>query len=88
MKRSPIEKYTMHLHESIFEKVLGMLFIQKLKPAIKKVEKMFDEDEELKANLEAIRYHNDRLEKRLKNYCKYFPDDYECRHLKNIRSKK
>lgn len=79
MKRSPIEKYTMQLHESIFEKVLGMLFIQKLKPAIKKVEKMFDEDEELKARLEAIRYHNNELEKYLKNYCKYFPDRYECR---------
>jgi len=88
MKRSPIEKYTMQLHESIFEKVLGMLFIQKLKPAIKKVEKMFDEDEELKANLEAIRYHNEQLEKRLKNWCKYYPDDYLCKRSASLRSKK
>jgi len=63
----------------LVESILGFIFAQMMKPSIIKVEKMFDEDEELKANLEAIRYHNDRLEKRLKNYCKYFPDEYMCK---------
>jgi hypothetical protein len=79
MKQSPIEKYTSRLHESIFEKILGMLFIQKMKPALKVAEKMLD-DPEYKAHIDAVRYHNDKLADYLKNWCKYNPDDPLCKN--------
>ena len=79
MTRSPIEKYTIQLHESIFEKILGMLFIQKLKPALNKAAKELEDDEEFQAAIEGMKYHRDRLEKRLKRWCEYYPDDYQCK---------
>ncbi len=63
----------------LVESIIGFIFAQMMKPAIKKAEKMFDEDEEFKENHKKIREHNHELEKSLKNYCKYFPDEYECR---------
>lgn len=79
MKRSPIEKYTIQLHESIFEKILGMLFIQKLKPALNKAARELENDPEFQASIEGMKYHRERLENRLKHYCKYFPEEYECK---------
>jgi hypothetical protein len=77
MKQSPIEKYTSRLHENIFEKILGMLYIAKMKPALKVAEKMLD-DPEFKAHIEDIRYTNEKLANYLKNWCKYNPDDPLC----------
>jgi hypothetical protein len=48
----------------LVESILGFIFAQMMKPSIKKVEKMFDEDEEFKENHKKIREHNDELEKR------------------------
>lgn len=79
MKRSPIEKYTISLHENIFEKILGMLFIQKLKPALNKAAKELEDDAEFQAAIQGMQYHRDQLERKLKHWCKYYPDDAMCK---------
>lgn len=79
MKRSPIEKYAISLHENIFEKILGMLFIQKLKPALNKAARELEDDPEFQASIEGMKYHRERLETYLKNWCKYHPERYECK---------
>lgn len=78
MASNPVNKYFVSLHENIFEKLLGVLYISKMKPALKVAEKMFD-DPEFEAHLENIRYHNEELEKFLKNFCKKRPDDPQCK---------
>lgn len=78
MQTNPIDKYCTKLHENIFEKILGMLYITKMKPALKVAEKLLD-DPEFQSHLETLRYHNDNLENFLKNFCKKRPDDPECK---------
>ncbi len=80
MEQSPVDKYAMRLHESIFEKIIGMLYIAKMKPLLKVAEKMLPDDEEFKAHLESLRYHNEELQKYLKNWCKYNPEHGLCKH--------
>lgn len=81
MKRSPIQKYIGSLHEGIADEILKMLFIHKMKPHLNKVEKQLN-DPEITAKLETIRYAVEDFERHLKNYCKYNPDDYDCKKRK------
>ena len=82
MKRSPIEKYTISLHENILEKILSVILIHRMKPALKKAEKMLD-DPEYKAKVESLQYQYDDMEQYLKNYCKYHPNNALCLSIKN-----
>ncbi len=61
----------------IIENILGWLYMQKMKPALKVAEKMLD-DPEYKAQMEKVRYHNEKLAAYLKNWCKHYPDDPLC----------
>lgn len=81
MKGSPINRYVDSLHEGIAEKILGMLFIHKMKPALKKVEKMLD-DPEFDAQLETIRYAVEDFERKLKSFCKHRPQHFRCKNKK------
>ncbi len=82
MKQSPIEKYATRLHENIIEKILGVLLIQKMKPALKKAEKMLNDNPEFEAKIDSLMYQYDELERYLKNYCKYYPDDIRCTSIR------
>lgn len=82
MKRSPIEKYTISLHENILEKILSVILIHRMKPALKKAEKMFD-DPEYKAKVDALQYNFDEMENYLKNFCKYNPSNALCISIQN-----
>lgn len=81
MKRSPIETYMGSLHEGIAEKIIKMLLLHRMKPLLAKAEKELD-DPEFTAQLDTIRYAVDDFEKRLKNWCKYKPDDFRCKDKK------
>jgi len=87
MKQSPIEKYAIRLHENIFGKILGMLYIAKMKPALKKAEKMLDDDPEFEAKVDSLMYQYDELERYLKQWCKYNPDDPRCTSIRKDRER-
>ncbi len=78
MRQSPIDQYAIRLHENIFGKILGMLYIAKMKPALKKAEKMLDDDPEFEAKVDSMLYQMDELERYLKQWCKYHPEDKRC----------
>ena len=84
MKRSPIEKYTISLHENILEKILTVILMHKMKPALKKAEKMLDTPE-YRAKVAAVQYQYDDLEQYLKNFCKYNPSSPLCRKHSRLK---
>ena len=82
MKRSPIDNYVGLLHEGIAEKIIGMLFLHKMKPALKKAEKILD-DPEFDAQLETIRYAVEDFERSLKAFCRRRPAHEKCKNKNN-----
>ncbi len=54
-----------------------------MKPVLNKAAKELEDDEEFQAAIGGMKHHREQLDKYLKNWCKYYPERYECKKRAN-----
>ena len=65
--------------ENFFTKIAKLLAISQTKRELNKVKGMLDEDPDLQATLDSIKYHYTEFEKKLTSYCERHPDSPMCK---------
>lgn len=67
------------LQENIFTQIAKLLAIGQLKKELPKAIKELENNPEVQASLESLKYHADKLDQLLKRRCNDYPDDPKCK---------
>jgi len=74
------------IHENFITKIIKLLALPKAIKHIREIEKELDSPE-LKAEMEALKYSNEKVQAHLEDYCKKHPDSFHCNKNRKNKSK-
>lgn len=67
--------------ENVFTQIAKLLALAQIKKELPKAIDEFNDNPEMQASLESMKFHADRVEKLLKSICKDDPDYPKCKEL-------
>jgi hypothetical protein len=67
------------INENFFTKIAKALLIPELRKTMENIEKETENDPEIKASIESLKFHSEKLEKGLVNFCKRNPNAPSCK---------
>lgn len=67
------------INENFFTKIAKALLMPDLRKTMKQIEEETENDPEIKASLDSLRFHSEKLEKNLENFCKRNPNAPNCK---------